>query len=44
MFSMRRLAILLGLAVLAFSRVGSAQLPSANPFAAPSPLLYQAPA
>jgi len=39
----RRLAILLGLALLACSRGGYAQLPSANPFAAPSPLLYQAP-
>jgi hypothetical protein len=44
MFSIRRLAILLGLALLDWSRVGSAQLPSTNPFAAPSPLLYQAPA
>ncbi len=44
MSSIRRLAIPLGLALLAGSRVGSAQLPSTNPFAAPSPLLYQAPA
>jgi peptidyl-dipeptidase Dcp len=44
MLSIRRLAILLGLALLACARSGSAQLPSANPFAAPSPLLYQAPA
>jgi peptidyl-dipeptidase Dcp len=43
MFSIRRLAIIVGLALLASSRVGSAQLPSTNPFAAPSPLLYQAP-
>ncbi|MDP1891936.1 MAG: M3 family metallopeptidase [Gemmatimonadaceae bacterium] len=43
MFTFRRLAIPLGIAVLACSGVGSAQLPSTNPFAAPSPLLYQAP-
>ena len=43
MLSIRRLAILLGLALLACPRGGSAQLPSTNPFAAPSPLLYQAP-
>ena len=43
MTSARRLALVVGLALLATSRVGSAQLPSTNPFAAPSPLLYQAP-
>lgn len=43
MFSFRPLAIPLGVAILACSGVGSAQLPSTNPFAAPSPLLYQAP-
>jgi peptidyl-dipeptidase Dcp len=44
MLSIRRLAIPVGLALLASSRVASAQLPGTNPFAAPSPLLYQAPA
>ena len=39
----RRLALFVGLALLACSRGGYAQLPSTNPFAAPSPLLYQAP-
>jgi peptidyl-dipeptidase Dcp len=39
----RRLAILLGLLGLAGARAAAAQLPSTNPFAAPSPLLYQAP-
>jgi peptidyl-dipeptidase Dcp len=43
MLSIRRVAIPLGLALLSWSRIGSAQLPSTNPFAAPSPLLYQAP-
>jgi peptidyl-dipeptidase Dcp len=43
MFSNRRLAILLGLASIAGARVGLAQLPGTSPFAAPSPLLYQAP-
>jgi len=43
MSNVRRLAPLVGLALLAFNRAGSAQLPSTNPFAAPSPLLYQAP-
>ena len=43
MTPLRRLAIALTAALLACSRVGSAQLPSTNPFAAPSPLLYQAP-
>jgi len=39
----RRLAIALTIVLLACSRGGYAQLPSTNPFAAPSPLLYQAP-
>lgn len=43
MFSFRPLAIPLGIAMLACSGVGSAQLPSSNPFATPSPLQYQAP-
>ena len=43
MFSFRPLALPLGVAILACSGVGSAQLPSTNPFAAPSPLQYQAP-
>ncbi|MBW7935249.1 MAG: dipeptidyl carboxypeptidase II, partial [Gemmatimonadaceae bacterium] len=43
MFSLRRLAIPFGLALLTCGSSGSAQLPSSNPFAAPSPLLYQAP-
>ena len=43
MFSFRPLAIPLGVAIIACSGVGSAQLPSTNPFAAPSPLQYQAP-
>jgi len=43
MTPLRRLAFVVGLGLLAGSRVGSAQLPSTNPFAAPSPLLYQAP-
>jgi peptidyl-dipeptidase Dcp len=43
MFSIRWFAIPLGVAILASSRIGVAQLPSTNPFAAPSPLLYQAP-
>jgi len=43
MVRIHRLAVLVGLAVVALSRAGSAQLPSTNPFAAPSPLLYQAP-
>ena len=43
MFTIRRVALLLGLALVAEARGGSAQLPESNPFAAPSPLLYQAP-
>ncbi|HEY3286265.1 MAG TPA: M3 family metallopeptidase [Gemmatimonadaceae bacterium] len=43
MFSVRRFAIPLGIAVLACSEVVTAQLPGTNPFATPSPLLYQAP-
>ena len=43
MIRTRRLALLLGLALLAGGRAASAQLPSTNPFAAPSPLLYHAP-
>ncbi len=43
MIRIRRLALLLGLALLGAPRSGSAQLPASNPFAAPSPLLYQAP-
>jgi len=39
----RRLAIVLGVVLLGCARVGSAQLPSTNPFAAPSTLFYQAP-
>ena len=40
----RGLALLVGFALLACARAGYPQLPSTNPFAAPSPLLYQAPA
>lgn len=43
MFSFRPIAIPLGIAMLACSGVVSAQLPSTNPFATPSPLQYQAP-
>jgi peptidyl-dipeptidase Dcp len=45
MFTIRRLAILigLGLALLAGAGGADAQLSSTNPFAAPSRLLYQAP-
>ena len=43
MTGLRRLPFVLGVALLAFSRAALAQLPSTNPFAAPSPLLYQAP-
>jgi peptidyl-dipeptidase Dcp len=43
MTPLRRLPFVLGVAVLAWSRGALAQLPSTNPFAAPSPLLYQAP-
>jgi len=43
MLSIRRLAIPFGIAVSACGSVGLAQLPSTNPFAAPSPLQYQAP-
>jgi peptidyl-dipeptidase Dcp len=43
MSSIRRPALLLGLLLLAGARAASAQLPGTNPFAAPSPLLYQAP-
>jgi peptidyl-dipeptidase Dcp len=44
MKAFRRLPFVLSVALLAFSRGALAQLPSTNPFAAPSPLLYQAPA
>ncbi len=43
MIRLPRLSILLGVALLGWSRGALAQLPSTNPFAAPSPLLYQAP-
>lgn len=43
MTHLRRIAILLGLALMACPRGGSAQLPSTNPFATPSTLQYQAP-
>ncbi len=43
MFAIRRVAPLLGLALVITPRGGSAQLPAGNPFASPSPLLYQAP-
>ena len=43
MFRIRRLAVPLGIVLIACSRGAHAQLPSTNPFAAPSPLLYQAP-
>lgn len=43
MLTVRRAAVLLGLATLASARAITAQLPATNPFAAPSPLLYQAP-
>ncbi len=43
MLNLRRLAIPLGLALLTCGSAGTAQLPSTNPFATPSPLLYQAP-
>ncbi len=43
MFSFRPIAIPLGIAMLACSGVVTAQLPSTNPFATPSPLQYQAP-
>jgi peptidyl-dipeptidase Dcp len=43
MFCIRRLALSLGLALVVAPCGGSAQLPATNPFAAPSPLLYQAP-
>ncbi len=39
----RRLPIVLSVALVAWSRGALAQLPSTNPFASPSPLLYQAP-
>jgi len=38
-----RLLTVLSLVLLGWGRVARAQLPSSNPFAAPSPLLYQAP-
>ncbi|MBM3908170.1 MAG: M3 family metallopeptidase [Gemmatimonadetes bacterium] len=43
MLSFRQIAIPLGLAMLTCGGAGSAQLPSTNPFASPSPLQYQAP-
>ncbi len=43
MICIRRVAPLLGLALVITPRGGSAQLPATNPFASPSPLLYQAP-
>ena len=43
MSRIRGAPLLLGLALLAAPRGAAAQLPSTNPFAAPSPLLYQAP-
>jgi peptidyl-dipeptidase Dcp len=39
----RRLPILVGVLLLGWGRIALAQLPATNPFAAPSPLLYQAP-
>ena len=44
MRSLRHLPIVLSVALLAWNRGAFAQLPGTNPFAAPSPLLYQAPA
>jgi len=43
MTKLRRLPVVLSVALLGWSRGALAQLPSTNPFAAPSPLLYQAP-
>ena len=43
MTRLRRFPILLSIALLACGRAALAQLPASNPFAAPSPLLYQAP-
>ena len=43
MMRLRRLPIVLGAILLGWNRVAIAQLPGTNPFAAPSPLLYQAP-
>jgi peptidyl-dipeptidase Dcp len=43
MIHLRRFPIVLGVVLLGWSRNALAQLPSSNPFAAPSPLLYQAP-
>jgi peptidyl-dipeptidase Dcp len=43
MTRVRCLQIVLSAALLAWSRGALAQLPGTNPFAAPSPLLYQAP-
>jgi len=43
MTSARRLPFVLGALLLAAGRAALAQLPATNPFAAPSPLLYQAP-
>ena len=43
MTRLRHPLLLLGVALAVLSRAGAAQLPSTNPFAAPSPLLYQAP-
>ena len=39
----RRIAVACGFALSAVGTVAQAQLPSTNPFATPSPLLYQAP-
>jgi peptidyl-dipeptidase Dcp len=43
MTSIRRLPVILAVALVAFGRGALAQLPADNPFAAPSTLLYQAP-
>ncbi len=43
MICIRRVAPLLGLALVVTPRGGSTQLPATNAFASPSPLLYQAP-
>jgi peptidyl-dipeptidase Dcp len=43
MTRLARLPIVLSIGLLAWTRGALAQLPSSNPFAAPSPLLYQAP-
>ena len=43
MIRLHRFPIVLCLVLLSWGRGAHAQLPSSNPFSAPSPLLYQAP-